>query len=119
MRTLKYLFLALVGLSLMLVAVANRELVTLKLLPRELADLAGFNMDIQLPLFLVILGGVVVGLLVGFVWEWLREHKHRRDAARGRRDVSKLEHEVTKLKKSSDTDKDEVLALLEDNGATR
>lgn len=119
MRTIKYLFLALVGLTLTLVAVANRELVTLKLLPKELAELAGFNLDIQLPLFLVILGGVVVGLLVGFVWEWLREHKHRRDAARGRRDVSKLERQVTDLKRTSDPEQDEVLALLEDHGATR
>lgn len=119
MRTIKYLFLALTGLILMLLAVANRGDVTLTLLPKELADLAGFNMTLDLPLFLVILGGVVAGLLIGFVWEWLREHKHRREAARGRKDVSKLEREVKTLKKSSSADQDEVLALLEDAGPAR
>ena len=32
---------------------------------------------LELPLFLVIFGGIVAGLLIGFVWEWFREHKHR------------------------------------------
>lgn len=119
MRILKYLFLGLVGLCLVLVAVANRNAVTLKLLPGEIAELVGVDAAIDMPLFLVVLGGVIVGLLVGFVWEWLREHKHRRDAARGRRDVRSLEQEVRTLRNSSKTEQDEVLALLEDTGATR
>ncbi|MGV6811968.1 MAG: LapA family protein [Brevirhabdus sp.] len=113
MRTIKYIFLGLVGLALLLVAVANRGAVSLKLIPQELADVVGMNFEVSLPLFSVILGGVVVGLLIGFVWEWLREHKHRRDVVRKTREVSKLEREVKTLKKSTDPQKDEVLALLE------
>jgi len=119
MRVLKLGFLGVVGVALLLIAVANRADVTLKLLPDELAALAGWNFEASLPLFIVILGGVVVGLLVGFVWEWLREHKHRREAAKGRRDVSILEREVSSLKRAAAPEKDEVLALLEESGATR
>jgi len=119
MRTIKYIFLGLVGLVLLLVAVANREAVTLRLIPQELAEVLGRNFEVSLPLFIVILGGVVVGLLVGFVWEWLREHKHRRDAQQGRRAVSQLEREVKSLKKTTNPEQDEVLALLEETSTAR
>lgn len=114
MRYLRYAFLAAVGLTLIVVALANRGMVTITLLPQGLAEIVGFNHAIELPLFVVIFGGVVAGLLIGFVWEWLREYKHRADAARKTREVSKLEREVKKLKGQRDEGKDEVLALLDE-----
>jgi hypothetical protein len=56
----------------------------------------------------------VAGLIIGFVWEWMREYKHRAEATRKSREVRKLEREVTKLKGEKHEGKDEVLALLED-----
>ena len=80
MRYLRYAFLATLGILLVSVSLANRQLVELKLMPDPLSELLGFNLTTSLPLFLVVLGGVVAGLIIGFLWEWLREHKHRRDA---------------------------------------
>ena len=113
MRYIRYLFLAVLGVALIAVALANREIVSLKLLPEGLARIAGMNQSVELPLFAVIFGGAIVGLLVGFVWEWLREHKHRAEVNRKAREVGKLEKEVKRLKGEKHKGKDEVLALLD------
>ncbi len=112
-RYLKYAFLAALGLLLLVVALANREVVTLRLLPVEMGGFLGFNWAIDLPLFLVVFAGIVAGLLIGFVWEWLREHKHRAEAATAKREAAKLERQVSELKAKADEPKDEILALLE------
>jgi lipopolysaccharide assembly protein A len=118
-RAIKYLFLILVAIALVILALANRDPVTLTVLPQELALWSGVDYAIELPLFLVILGGVVTGLLVGFVWEWLREHRHRSEAKTNRREAQKLEREVEALKGRRDPNRDEILALVEDTGTAR
>ena len=64
-------------------------------------------------MFLVLFLGIVLGLLVGFTWEWLREHKHRVVASTKAREVSKLERELATLKDQTSLPDDDVLALLE------
>ncbi|MGP1355886.1 LapA family protein [Roseicyclus sp.] len=118
-RAIKYLFLILVAIALVILALANRDPVTLTVLPQELALWSGVDYAIELPLFVVILGGVVTGLLVGFVWEWLREHRHRAEARTNRREAQKLEREVEALKGRRDPNRDEILALVEDTGTAR
>jgi putative membrane protein len=81
MRYIKYALLAAIAVVLVCVSLANRETVQLELLPTDLAALAGMDYSINLPLFVVIFGGVGVGLLIGFLWEWIREHKQRVEAA--------------------------------------
>ncbi len=119
MRIIKYAFLATIGVCLLTVALANRGPVTLRVLPEELADLAGLSAAVEPPLFLVILGSIVVGLLIGFVWEWLREHRHRREGARARREARRMEREVTRLKGGDPETGDDILALLENGGKAR
>ncbi|MCX8953883.1 LapA family protein [Ruegeria sp. NA] len=114
MRYLRYAFLGTLGIVLISVSLANVQSVELKLMPDALAELLGFNVSTSLPLFLVVLGGVVAGLIIGFMWEWLREHKHRRDATVKKGEVRKLEREVKKLKKKQNEGKDDVLALLDE-----
>ncbi len=116
MRYLRYFFLAVLGLCLIIVALANRQIVTLTLLPEDLAVFSGLSWQIQLPLFLVVFAGILAGLLIGFVWEWLREYKHRSEASRAKRDTAKLEREVKRLKRRDASGQDDVLALLEDGG---
>ena len=111
MRIVRYLLIAVIGIVLLVVASANRAPVTLNLLPGEMTTYLGRNWSVQLPLFLVILTGVAAGVLLGFVWEWLREHKHRATAAQKKREASQLQREVAKLKTAPD---DDVLALLDD-----
>ena len=113
MRYLRFLFLAALGLGLLTVAFANRAPVTIKALPEDLAAFTGLGWQMELPLFVVIFGGIVVGLLIGFVWEWLREMKHRSTASKKTREVSRLERELAVLKDSTSVPKDEVLALLD------
>ncbi|MCV2868739.1 LapA family protein [Defluviimonas sp. WL0002] len=117
MRVLKWLFLALLGLSLLGVASANRELVVLRLVPEQVDSFFGFGLSVKLPLFLVIFAGIVAGLAIGFVWEWLRESKHRSAATQHRREAGRLAREVDRLKADSDQPEDDVLALLERKGA--
>jgi len=114
MRYLRYTFLAVLGIALISISLANNETVELKLMPDTFAELVGFNFSTSLPLFIVVLGGVVAGLIIGFLWEWLREHKHRRDASVRTGEVRKLEREVKKLKKKQNEGQDEVLALLDE-----
>ncbi|WP_164658325.1 lipopolysaccharide assembly protein LapA domain-containing protein [Tropicibacter sp. Alg240-R139] len=114
MRYIRYAFLGTLGILLVSVSLANRNFVTLKLVPEDLAGLIGFNLSVSLPLFVVVLGGIAAGIIIGFVWEWLREHKHRKEATVKHREVRKLEREVTKLKDKSNEGKDEVLAILDE-----
>lgn len=115
MRFIRYLLLAVLAVCLVTLALANAKLVTLNLLPEVLAQATGLSLAIELPLFAVIFIGILAGLLMGFVWEWLREHKHRAEASRRRAEVKKLESELKRVKGVSEAaDKgDEVLALLE------
>lgn len=114
MRYIRYAFLASLGIILISISLANREFVTLKLIPAGLVELLGFNASISLPLFVVVLGGIIAGLVIGFFWEWMREYKHRREASVKTREVRKLEREVGKLKSEKHQGKDEVLAILEE-----
>jgi uncharacterized integral membrane protein len=114
MRYVRYAFLGTLGVILISVSLANRGMVTLNLMPQALAELFGFNLGISLPLFIVVLGGIAAGLIIGFFWEWLREYKHRRDAGQKAREVRSLEREVTRLKGEKHQGKDEVLAILDE-----
>ena len=116
MRYIRYAFLGVLGIVLISVSLANRGAVTLSLLPEDIAQLLGWNFSIALPLFVVVLGGIAAGLVIGFIWEWMREYKHRRDAGQKHREVRKLEREVTRLKRDKTKDQDEVLALLDEAG---
>jgi len=114
MRYIRYVFLGALGIVLISVSLANRGMVDLKLMPDVLAELVGFNLGISLPLFVVVLGGIAAGLVIGFVWEWLREYKHRREVGQKTREVHNLEREVTRLKGEKHQGKDEVLAILDE-----
>ena len=113
MRFIRYVLILGLALVLVVVALANRQDVTLFALPNEIAEFAGVNPAISLPLFVVIFGGIVAGAVLGFIWEWLREAKHRSEASTQRRERQRLQREVDRLKPASEKPKDEVLAILD------
>ncbi len=115
MKTIRYTFWAIVGLCLILVGLANRDFVTLRAMPQSMADLLGISPDMNLPLFVVIFIGVGIGLMIGFLWEWVREHRMRVDARSKTRELESLRREVQQLKGAAAgaKDDDDVLALLE------
>lgn len=114
MRYVKYVLLAILTIILVTLAIANRGMVELRLLPTALTNLFGFQETIILPLFLVILGSVALGLMIGFVAEWIREARIRRAAERRRRDLVLLERENARLRRERHKGEDEVLALLDE-----
>jgi putative membrane protein len=114
MRYIRYAFMGALALCLIAVALANRQVVALKLLPEGLAEIVGLNHSIETPLFLVIFAGILAGLLIGFVWEWLREYKHRAEAATKTAEAARLEKELHRVKRRTGDGRDEVLALLDD-----
>lgn len=113
MRYIRYASIAIFALALVLVALANREMVSLKVWPDQLAGLAATNPSYEVPLFVVIFGGILAGLVIGFIWEWIREAKERTEAARQAREMQRLRAEVKRLKGERHEGKDEVLALLD------
>ena len=114
MRYIRYLCIAIFAVALIAIAVANRNLVEIKVLPEEMANLFALAPRIELPLFIIIYGGILVGLLVGFIWEWIREHGQRAEAARREREMRRMEREIQRLKGEKHRGKDEVLALLDE-----
>ncbi len=114
MRYIKYALIVAFGTALIAVALANRGMVSIQLIPSEVAGWFSMNPQIELPLFIIIFGGIVVGLFVGFVWEWIREHGQRAEAAKQAREMRRLQREVTRLKGEKHQGKDEVLALLDE-----
>ena len=113
MRYLRYLCIAIFAVALVSVALANRAMVSLQVLPTEVSGLFAMNPSVELPLFAVILGSILMGLLVGFVWEWIREYGERASAAKTAREMRRLKRENEKLKSEKHEGKDEVLALLD------
>lgn len=112
LRLIKYLVLFVIAVALITVAMANRGPMTLQLLPEGIASILGVNMNLTMPVFIVILATFLAGLLFGFIWEWLREHKHRTTARVERRERERLEQEVKKVAPPAKTG-DDVLAILD------
>ena len=67
-------------------AVANRHGVIVRLDP--------LPVEIELPLYVVAFGGVLIGLLVGGLASWLRGGRWRREGRRQRRRATRLEREL-------------------------
>ena len=97
------------ALAIVVLAVANRGPVTLRLLPDGLSMFG--QRSIELPMHLVGLALILTGMILGYIFEWLREHKHRRRASIKSREAAELNREVTQLRKANAKD-DDVLALI-------
>lgn len=116
MRYIRYAIYAAILIVLTVVSVANLEIVTLNTLPDGLAaipQIGWLAFSFELPLFLVVLGGLLLGFALGELFEWLREYKYRSEASRKKGEVKKLERELKKTQAERDKDKDEVLAILD------
>lgn len=113
MRYIRWIVLALVALALVTVALANRAPVTVRALPDGLSGLFGLAWAAEVPLFLVMLASGLLGVALGFVWEWLREHKHRATASAKTREAARLERELAVMRDTKTVPEDDVLALID------
>ncbi|WP_323769499.1 LapA family protein [Antarctobacter sp.] len=116
MRYVLYAFYAILLIVLTVVCVANLQWVTLNTLPEGLTRLPQMDrlaFSVEVPLFAVALGFLVLGWVLGEVYEWLREYKYRAEASAKKTEVRKLERQLKKTQAERDKDKDEVLAILD------
>jgi hypothetical protein len=119
MKILRYAVLAVVLVAAVLVAFANRAPVTLALWPDWLGVVAGVSPVLTLPLFVVIGTAVGLGLVLGLVWEWLRERGYRKEAAALRREVERLRAQAPGAVPAPARPRpaDEVVAILDERPA--
>ena len=102
-----FLVLFLIILSTFLVA--NSHGVSLKVLPSQVLD---NNVNLNVPLFLVIIFFTGIGLFCGYIFEYIRSHKIRKIARQKAQLAEKLSVEIQSLKSHSNSDSDEILDLL-------
>jgi len=88
----------LVPLAIVIVgfAVANRQLVTISFDPFDASHPA---YALTLPLFVIILLLVILGVIVGGIASWLRQHKWRAGARRAEARNRELSAEVAQLRR--------------------
>ena len=94
---LKLLVLLPLGALVVLVAMANRAPVTLSVDP----FLAGLPLyQVTVPLYIAVLGAVMVGIIIGGIGAWFGQGKHRKAARISRRECEKLKAEADPLKRA-------------------
>ncbi|MCC6002659.1 MAG: DUF1049 domain-containing protein [Pararhodobacter sp.] len=128
MTVIRYVFLAIILVIAVTLALANNAPVTLAAWPDTISAFVGFNFTLTLPLFVVVGSAAVLGLLLGLVWEWLRERSYRAEAARLRREVEGLRvapqaagqpAAAASMPARPVARRDDVLEILEDSPARR
>ena len=113
MRYLRMLFVAVLAISLLTVALANRQIVDVSLFPGQFGQYLGGTWSARMPLFLVILLSLLIGMVLGLIWEWLRESHLRQESNRRAFELRQLEREVRGLRTTHAAPRDEVLAILD------
>jgi uncharacterized integral membrane protein len=88
MRFLKFLLLVPIVAAAVLVALGNRQIVTLHLHPFQDIELPESTLDV--PLYLVMLAAVMIGVVIGGFATWLEQGRHRVAARRARAEVKRL-----------------------------
>ena len=119
MRTIRIFFIVILAIVLILVAAANRAPVTVGLLPETIAAFTGRAWTLTMPAFVALFLAMVFGVLVGLVWEWLREAHLRAESKTRAHDLARLQREVGDLRRTHAAPKDEVLAILDEAGARK
>jgi uncharacterized integral membrane protein len=89
----------LIPLAIVIVAfaVANRQLVTLSLDPFSTERPAS---SVSLPLFALVIGLLILGVVIGGVATWLNHGRWRRAARRFEREVQALRGEIAALRRT-------------------
>ncbi|MCC5988372.1 MAG: DUF1049 domain-containing protein [Pararhodobacter sp.] len=132
MNYIRYGFVAIVLILAVTVALANSQLVTLALWPDTVTAFTGFGYSVTLPLFVLVGGGVGLGLVLGLIWEWMRERAYRAELARLRRELATARAAqgaaqsqavavpgAGRTGRARKTPEDEVLAILDEDQARR
>ena len=83
-----------ISVALIMLAVANRHSVGLVIDP-----FGGEGaLALQLPLFLVVFGALILGVLIGGITVWLSQGRYRRGARRARREARRATAQADELR---------------------
>ena len=94
MKILAWAIAAVVAMVVIAFAVANRGPVEISVAP--------FPYRLDIPIWALAVGALVVGFLAGALVRWLLDHRVRRMARRGRRRTRALEQELAGARKKLD-----------------
>ena len=97
-----YLVVVPIGILLIVLGVINRELVTVVLDPFSPADP---TVAVKLPLYLLVFGAVVFGIVIGGAADWLRQGRHRRAARERGYEAQRWKEEAAALKNAPAPDR--------------
>jgi uncharacterized integral membrane protein len=95
-RFLRLVFAAIVFVILLAFAFANRQWVTVSFDPFSAADSAALVLEV--PLFVVVIGAAMLGVVAGAAATWVSQGRHRRAARRSRVEADRLRAEAEQLK---------------------
>lgn len=112
MRYLKFLFLIVIALAAVILAIANRGPVTLRLWPEGATmpePLASWPSEVTLPIYLAVFAAVFAGVIIGLVLEAVRETDHRRQERRLRSEAQRLNAENKRLARKAGEEEDDIL----------
>jgi uncharacterized integral membrane protein len=94
-RILYYLILIPVAVVAIAFALANREWVTLSLDPLNPSAPA---VAIDAPLFVILFGVLIIGVLLGGIAVWFKQGRHRRAARLARNEIERQKSEMERLR---------------------
>ncbi|MGO4872943.1 MAG: lipopolysaccharide assembly protein LapA domain-containing protein [Roseiarcus sp.] len=95
-RFLKFVLIAPVAIVLLIFAFANRHFVTVSFDPFASGDIPAFAIDA--PLFVVLIGAMMIGVVAGGAATWLAQGKYRRAARQSRAEADTWRAEAERMR---------------------
>lgn len=85
---------------------------------RVAVDLWPLPIQVEPPLYLLVLVGIFVGFVLGGLVAWVAQHRHRRTARERRRRIGELERELTQQARKVDSLRTQLRAQQTPDGAS-
>lgn len=95
MKLISGIFLGLLGIAVITLSIGNDAMTVFSLYP--------LPFEIELPLYMLILGGGFIGLLLGSFRIWMADGKIRRENRAGKQEILRLKGEIARLEKQQAT----------------
>ncbi|MDC0151473.1 lipopolysaccharide assembly protein LapA domain-containing protein [Paracoccaceae bacterium] len=100
-----------IGIVLIIFAISNNQIIEVRILPDNFVGVLGLKSTYSLPFFVILYPTLVLGLLLGFFFEYFRERKYRVKLKQANKDIKFLQNEKKKFR-NSDGDS-EILNLID------
>lgn len=98
MRLVRWIIYLIVAAAALIIAVGNKQLVTLHLNPLDTSGTSVLTLP-PMRLSLIIFVTLAVGFVLGGIFMWIRHHHYRKTARVMSSEVKAAQHQVEQLKK--------------------